>query len=64
MVRFSWLLVGFVGIVQGITVDDLYPFNPQQDHRLPKGDYRSSHEIALSVPAKFYDTEYDYLWVS
>ena len=58
------ILLGLVGLASCITVDDFYPFNPQHDQRLPNGDSTSSHKIALSVPAKFYDTEYDYLWVS
>ena len=58
------LLLGLVGFAASITVDDFYPFSPQNDQRLPNGDSTSSHKIALRVPAKFYDTEYDYLWVS
>ena len=58
------LALGLLGVVQAITVNDLYPFNPQHDARLPIGDSAISHKISLAVPAKFYDTEYDYLWVS
>ncbi|CAK8680339.1 unnamed protein product [Clavelina lepadiformis] len=58
------LALGLLGVVQAITVNDLYPFNPQHDARLPIGDSAISHKISLAVPAKFYDTEYDYLWIS
>jgi len=64
MRKICWILLGFLGLASCITVDDFYPFNPQHDQRLPNGDSTSSHKISLSVPAKFYDTEYDYLWVS
>lgn len=59
-----FVFLGLLSLAYCVTEEDFYPFDRVTDERLPNGDSTSSHKIALRVPAKFYDTEYDYVWVS
>uniref|UniRef100_H2Y4T8 NIDO domain-containing protein n=1 Tax=Ciona savignyi TaxID=51511 RepID=H2Y4T8_CIOSA len=61
-VRFVLLIV--CGVAGAITVEDFYPFGGADNQVIRHGDAESSKKINLVVPAKFYDTEYNFLWVN
>nr|CAB3264326.1 nidogen-2-like [Phallusia mammillata] len=63
MFRSTLLLLVAVAFVDAVTVKDLYPHGGRLSAKLNHGDLRKSPRIALATPAKFYNNEYDYLWV-
>ena len=56
-------LAAFFAVSYGITSQDFYRFVPGDGKQVPAGDYTSSSEISLAIPAKYYDQEFDYVWV-
>ena len=63
MLRYWITVLSFAAIAHGIVASEFYPFFPGDSKSVLPGDSTSSAKISLSVPVKFYDREYTYLWV-
>nr|XP_039259166.1 nidogen-like [Styela clava] len=53
------VLLAVFAVGQSAVFNDFYPFDRENDHRVPKGDNTSSPQFELDLPIIFYDSVYN-----